>query len=35
MERKIERQTRDVRMLFQSDNPDVPRGYEDVQFYFW
>jgi hypothetical protein len=25
----------DVRVLFQSDNPDVPRGYEDVPFYFW
>jgi PTEN phosphatase family protein len=21
--------------LFQSSDPDVPRGYEDVPFYFW
>jgi hypothetical protein len=25
----------DIRVLFQSDNPDVPRGYENVPFYFW
>ena len=25
----------DVRVLFQSDNPEVPKGYEDVPFYFW
>ena len=25
----------DVRMLFQTDNKSVPKGYENCPFYFW